>query len=112
MSDFPTAYRTVRTLDSDRTSAGVKAMTADMPERIWARQNSEFLAGIEIGYWAEACIGPDYSAYVRADLHEVMVAENKRLREAIERAQQQADYGQVDACNRILCAAMDHESSK
>lgn len=39
-------------------------------------------------------------------------AENERLREAIEKAEQQADYGQIDACRRILSDALQRKAGE
>jgi len=37
-------------------------------------------------------------------------AENARLRDALEKAEQQLDYGQIDAAHRIILAALKPEN--
>ena len=39
-------------------------------------------------------------------------AEIARLRDAIEKAEQQADYGQIDACRRILSDALQRKAEE
>lgn len=60
----------------------------DAPERIWARENM-FINGH--GTYQTRGSEHEYTEYVRADTITALEEENKRLREAMERAARYAD---------------------
>lgn len=46
------------------------------------------------------------------DLVADLQAENKRFRDALEKAEQLLDYGQINAAHQILIAALEKEALK
>ena len=69
----------------------------EMPERIWAKQTGEFLAGIECGAWADAQMTPEFeTAYRRADLPptDAECLRNEKVQALIEAARK--TRGEID----------------
>jgi len=52
----------------------------------------------------------EYVNGLHAEAFAMLAEENARLRDALEKAEQQLDYGQIDAAHRIILAALKPEN--
>ncbi len=82
-----------------------------MPERIYAKvhgASTDVISGQRglIGGWNEHQ-RDGQAEYVRADLYAALEAQLAEARKALEQAEQQLDYGQVNAAHRIIIRALE-----